>query len=134
MQLKKFSEREEHSGPGELHQWMTAHFYLGSLGCGGMLILGMSYWMIPRLFQTEIASAKAVGLHFWLGAIGVLLCVLPGYVAGLFRRLHGTPWMIWEFEVDFAESNSFLKMIGAAVGGIYVAGLAVMLSTMHGPG
>ena len=112
-------------------EWMTAHFYLGSLGCGGMLILGMSYWMIPRLFQTEIASAKAVGLHFWLGAIGVLLCVLPGYAAGVVQAF---AWNAMDdlgnLKFDFAESNSFLKMMWSLqmLGGMaYVAGMAVML-------
>lgn len=113
-------------------EWITAHFQLGLMGCGGMLVIGMAYWLIPRLFQTEIASSKAVGLHFWLASGAVLLCIVPGYAAGF---VQGSAWNAMDdlgiLKYDFADSTSFLKMVWSLqmLGGlIYFVGLSVMLA------
>ncbi|MBD53598.1 MAG: cytochrome C oxidase Cbb3 [Rhodopirellula sp.] len=113
-------------------EWITAHFQLGLMGCGGMLVIGMAYWMIPKLFETGIASSKAASLHFWLAAAGVLLCVLPGYAAGF---VQSGVWNAMDdlgiLKYDFAESTSFLKMVWSLqmLGGlVYFVGLGVMLA------
>lgn len=113
-------------------EWITAHLQLGLMGCGGMLVIGMAYWLIPKLFQTGIASSKAVGLHFWLAAGAVLLCVLPGYAAGFVQT--GVWYGMDDLGIlkyDFADSTSFLKMVWSLqmLGGlIYFIGMGVMLA------
>jgi len=112
-------------------EWMTAHFQLGCLGCGGMLVLGMAYWMLPKLFQTGIASTTAVALHFWLASVGVLLCVLPGYAAGVVQSgVWNSMDDLGNLRYDFAESTFFLKMMWSLqmLGGLaYAVGFVVML-------
>ena len=113
-------------------EWIIAHFQLGLMGCGGMLVIGMAYWVIPKLFETSVASSKAVRLHFWLAATGVLLCVLPGYAAGF---VQSGVWNAMDdlgiLKYDFAESTPFLKMVWSLqmLGGLaYFVGLGVMLA------
>lgn len=112
-------------------EWMIAHYQLGLMGCGGMMILGMAYWMTPKLFQTETASTKFVGLHFWLATVGVLLCILPGYAAGFVQSgVWNAMDDLGNLKYDFAESTSFMKRMWSLqmLGGLaYSIGFVVML-------
>ena len=42
---------------------------------------------MPRLFQAPLWQPKLVNTHFWIGTVGILLYVLPIYVAGLTQGL-----------------------------------------------
>ncbi|HQR43129.1 MAG TPA: cytochrome-c oxidase, cbb3-type subunit II, partial [Gemmatales bacterium] len=63
------------------------HVHGGALGWNGMMTFGMIYWLLPRIFQTKLYSKKLAEWHFWLGTIGILLYIVPIYVAGLTQGL-----------------------------------------------
>lgn len=67
--------------------WIIAHVHTGALGWNGFLTFGMIYWLLPRLFQTEIFSKRAMELHFWLASIGIVLYVVAIYSAGVTQGL-----------------------------------------------
>ena len=67
--------------------WTIAHVHAGALGWNGFMAFGMIYWLIPRLWQTELWSKKAANLHFWIGTIGILLYVVAMYTAGVTQGL-----------------------------------------------
>ena len=62
--------------------WTVAHVHVGALGWNGFLTFGILYWLIPRLFQTELHSKKLANFHFWIGTLGILFYVVPMYWAG----------------------------------------------------
>ncbi len=67
--------------------WTIAHVHAGTLGWNGFMAFGMMYFLLPRLFQTKLFSKKLAETHFWLGTIGILLYIIPIYVAGLTQGL-----------------------------------------------
>ena len=67
--------------------WTIAHVHAGTLGWVGFMSFGMMYWLLPRLFQTKLYSQKLATIHFWLGTVGILLYVIPIYVAGITEGL-----------------------------------------------
>lgn len=67
--------------------WTIAHVHAGTLGWNGFMAFGMMYYLLPRLFQTKLWSKKLAETHFWLGTIGILLYIIPIYVAGLTEGL-----------------------------------------------
>jgi cytochrome c oxidase cbb3-type subunit I/II len=67
--------------------WTIAHVHGGALGWVGFLTFGMIYWLIPRLFQTELWSKKMAELHFWIGTVGILLYIVAIYAAGITQGL-----------------------------------------------
>jgi cytochrome c oxidase cbb3-type subunit I/II len=67
--------------------WIIAHVHTGALGWNGFMTFGMFYWLLPRLFQTEIFSKKAMEVHFWIGSIGIVLYVVAIYSAGVTQGL-----------------------------------------------
>ncbi|MFO0861664.1 MAG: cytochrome-c oxidase, cbb3-type subunit I [Phycisphaerales bacterium] len=67
--------------------WTIAHVHAGTLGWNGFMTFGMIYWLAPRLFQTQLYSKKLAEWHFWIGTLGILLYVIPIYVAGVTQGL-----------------------------------------------
>jgi cytochrome c oxidase cbb3-type subunit I/II len=62
--------------------WTIAHVHVGALGWNGFLTFGVLYWLIPRLYQTNLHSKKLANYHFWLGTLGILFYAIPLYWAG----------------------------------------------------
>jgi cytochrome c oxidase cbb3-type subunit I/II len=67
--------------------WTIAHVHAGALGWNGMMSFGMMYWLLPRIFQTKLHSQKLATAHFWLATVGILLYIVPIYVAGVTQGL-----------------------------------------------
>ncbi|MEO8000196.1 MAG: cytochrome-c oxidase, cbb3-type subunit II, partial [Gemmatimonadaceae bacterium] len=67
--------------------WIIAHVHTGALGWNGFMTFGMVYWLLPRLFQTEIYSKRAMEVHFWIASVGIVLYVTAIYSAGLTQGL-----------------------------------------------
>lgn len=67
--------------------WTIAHVHSGALGWNGFMTFGMMYWLLPRIFQTPLFSKKLAEWHFWLGTAGILLYIVPIYVAGITQGL-----------------------------------------------
>ncbi len=86
--------------------WTIAHVHAGTLGWVGFMVFGMVYWLMPRLFQTQIAKPAWVNLHFWIATIGILLYIIPIYAAGL------TQGLMWRtFNSDGVLQYDFLSSV-----------------------
>ena len=111
--------------------WTIAHVHSGALGWNGFMTFGMLYWMLPRIFQTKLWSTKLATWHFWLGTVGILLYIVPIYVAGLTQ---GLMWRAFDATgnlayPDFVETvNPIVPMwwARAAGGGCYIAGVIML--------
>jgi cytochrome c oxidase cbb3-type subunit I/II len=67
--------------------WTIAHVHGGALGWNGLLAFGMMYWLLPRLFQTKLHSVKLANAHFWFSTLGILIYIVPIYIAGVTQGL-----------------------------------------------
>jgi cytochrome c oxidase cbb3-type subunit I/II len=67
--------------------WTIAHVHVGGLGWNGMLTFGILYWLIPRIFRTELFSKKLANIHFWISTMGIIFYAVPLYWAGFKQSL-----------------------------------------------
>jgi cytochrome c oxidase cbb3-type subunit I/II len=67
--------------------WTITHAHVGALGWNGFLTFGIFYWLIPRIFRTELFSKKMANAHFWIGFLGILIYAVPLYWAGITQGL-----------------------------------------------
>jgi len=115
--------------------WTIAHVHSGALGWVGFLTFGMIYWLMPRLFQTELWSKKLAEAHFWVGTIGILLYIVAIYAAGLTQ---GLMWLAFDEDGylkygDFVETTLrlipmyWVRVIG---GTAYLAGVLMLAVNM----
>ena len=117
--------------------WTIAHVHSGALGWNGFMAFGMLYWLLPRIFQTPLYSQKMASWHFWIGTIGILLYIVPIYIAGItqglmWRAMTDTGTLAYP---DFVETVQAIKPLWWArvVGGLlYVAGVGMMAFNFWG--
>jgi cytochrome c oxidase cbb3-type subunit I/II len=111
--------------------WTIAHVHGGALGWVGFMIFGMTYWLLPRLFQTTLWSRRLAETHFWIATIGILLYIVAIYAAGLTQ---GLMWRAFDESgrlayPDFIETTVrlipmyWVRVIG---GSLYIAGLVLL--------
>lgn len=62
--------------------WIVGHVHIGTLGWNGFLLSGILYWLVKKLYKTELWSTKMANYHFWIGTIGILFYSMPLYIAG----------------------------------------------------
>lgn len=79
--------------------WTIAHVHVGGLGWNGMMTFGMIYWLVPKLFKTELYSRKLANQHFWIATLGIILYAVPMYIAGFMQGL------MWQ---DFNEAGTLV--------------------------
>jgi len=110
--------------------WTIAHVHVGALGWNGFLTFGIMYWLIPRIFKTELYSKKLANTHFWIGTLGIILYTIPMYWAGFMQAS-----MLKEFTPEGQLKYQFLETVQAmrpyyilrAIGGtIFLGGVFLM--------
>jgi cytochrome c oxidase cbb3-type subunit I/II len=110
--------------------WTVAHVHVGALGWNGFLTFGMLYWLLPRLFNTQIFSRRLANIHFWLGTLGIIFYAIPLYWGAVVQTL------MWkEFDdMGFLKYPNFLETVtqiipmyaARAVGGaLYITGAVI---------
>jgi cytochrome c oxidase cbb3-type subunit I/II len=72
------------SASGLLHysDWLIGHVHLSGLGWNGFMAAALLYWLVPRLWGTQLHSRAAAGVHFYLATVGLLLYVAAMCLAG----------------------------------------------------
>jgi cytochrome c oxidase cbb3-type subunit I/II len=67
--------------------WTIGHVHSGALGWNGLLIFGMTYWLVPRLYRTTLWSKKLATTHLWLATIGIALYILSMWISGVMQGI-----------------------------------------------
>lgn len=111
--------------------WTIAHVHAGTLGWNGMMTFGMLYWLLPRLFQTPLWSSKLATGHFWASTLGILLYIVPVYMAGLaqglmWRALDETGRLVYPDFVESVEAVVPLWWVRVGGGALYIAGIGML--------
>ena len=111
--------------------WIVAHVHVGALGWNGFLTFAILYWLIPRIYRTEIFSKKLVAFHFWIGTLGILFYAIPMYLSGFTQGLmwkEFTPEGMLKYPNFLETTLQLLPMhIFRAIGGtLYLTGVIVM--------
>jgi cytochrome c oxidase cbb3-type subunit I/II len=67
--------------------WVPGHVHSGTIGWNYMLIAGLLYFLVPKLWNREIYSKALANLQFWLATTGLVLYVVSMWVAGITQSL-----------------------------------------------
>jgi cytochrome c oxidase cbb3-type subunit I/II len=119
------------NGIAHFSDWIVAHVHVGALGWNGFLTFAILYWLIPRIYKTELYSKKMASFHFWIGTLGILFYAVPMYWAGFTQGL-----MLKEFTAEgMLKYPNFLETtlriipmhVMRSIGGtLYLTGVIVM--------
>ncbi|HEY7751449.1 MAG TPA: cytochrome-c oxidase, cbb3-type subunit I [Ignavibacteriaceae bacterium] len=112
--------------------WIISHVHIGALGWNGFLTFGILYWLIPRMWKTELYSKKLANFHFWIGTLGIVFYASAMYWSGITQSLmwkQFTPLGVLQYP-NFLETvlqivpMYIIRMIG---GSLYILGIFVMV-------
>jgi len=119
------------SALGHYTDWIIGHVHGGGLGWNGFMAAGMFYWMVPRLYGTQLYSKKLADVHFWIGTVGILIYMVAMWVSGISQ---GLMWRAFTPEgtllyPNFVETLLAIRplYIARLVGGtLYLAGFGLL--------
>ena len=111
--------------------WTVAHVHIGALGWNGFLTFGMLYWLIPRMFKTELFSKKLASAHFWIGTFGIILYAIPMYWAAfrsyfMFKAFTPEGQLQYQF-IDIVQTTVPFYIMRAVGGTIFLLGTLLMV-------
>jgi cytochrome c oxidase cbb3-type subunit I/II len=116
--------------------WNIAHVHGGALGWVGFMVFGMTYWLLPRLYQTKLYSKKLATWHFWVATIGIVLYVVSMWASGITQ---GLMWRAFD-ETGRLQYPDFLETVTrllpmywmrALGGAMYIAGLGIGIYNIY---
>jgi len=115
--------------------WGIGHVHSGSLGWVGFVSFGALYCLIPWIWNKKLYSLKLVNWHFWISTIGIVFYISAMWVAGIMQGLMWRAYTPQGFlEYSFVETTEALHpeyLIRAAGGGLFVAGMLIMLVNIY---
>jgi cytochrome c oxidase cbb3-type subunit I/II len=112
--------------------WIIAHVHVGALGWNGFLTFGILYWLVPKLWKTNLYSKKLANFHFWIGFLGIVFYAFSMWFSGITQSLmwkQFTPLGVLQYP-NFLETvlqivpMYIIRMIG---GSLYFVGVIVMV-------
>ena len=112
--------------------WTVGHTHSGALGWVGMAAFASVYYIVPDIWKKKLYSRDLINLHFWLGTAGIVLYVVPLWVAGITQ---GLMWKDLDANGDLVHGAFmdtvrvllplyWLRLLG---GLLYLGGLIVMI-------
>ncbi len=116
--------------------WIIGHVHGGALGWNGFLSFGMAYYLVPRLWRTELYSIRLANWHFWIGLLGILTYYISMLAAGITQ---GLMWMAINdagnmVYPDFVETVTRIVPLYwvRAIGGIFfITGFVIMIYNFY---
>lgn len=67
--------------------WIPGHVHSGTIGWNYMMIAGVLFYLVPKLWNTELYSKKLAHTQFWLATIGLVFYIISMWVAGITQSL-----------------------------------------------
>lgn len=72
---------------GHFTDWIPGHVHAGTIGWNYMIIAGILFYLVPKLWNTELYSKKLANTQFWFATIGLVLYYVSMIVAGITQSL-----------------------------------------------
>ena len=117
---------------GHYTDWIIGHVHAGALGWNGFMAAGMTYWLLPRLWNKPLHSVGLANLHFWLGTVGILLYVAAMWTSGIMQGLmlnattEGGTVLAYPNFLDTLNAIRPMMLMRVVGGGLYLAGFFLL--------
>ncbi len=124
------------SAVGHYTDWIVGHVHAGALGWNGFLTFAMIYYLVPRLWRTQLYSLKLATTHFWIGLFGVLLYYISMVTAGVTQGLmwlavDSTGRLVYPDFIETVTKIVPLYWVRAGGGLLFFIGFLVMVYNIY---
>lgn len=116
--------------------WTIAHAHAGGLGWNGFFIFGMLYWLMPRLWKTQLHSQALATAHFWLGLLGIAAYVLSMWAAGIseglmWKEFDADGRLVYSAWAEMVPPLAAMYWVRVLGGAMFISGLLVMVWNLY---
>ena len=120
------------SALGHNTDWIIGHVHSGTLGWVGFMCAAALYYLVPRLWNTNLYSEKLANVHFWFGTLGILLYVVSMWASGIsegsmWRAVNETGGLKYDNWVAITDILKPMRLARAIGGTLYFIGVVVMI-------
>ncbi|MDH5432772.1 MAG: cytochrome-c oxidase, cbb3-type subunit I [Gammaproteobacteria bacterium] len=111
--------------------WTIGHVHSGALGWVALVTIGAMYYLIPKLFgRKNMYSVELINVHFWVSTIGIVLYIVPMWIAGvmqglMWRSANADGTLTYSFIDALAETDPYYG-IRLLAGVIFLSGMFIM--------
>lgn len=110
--------------------WTVGHVHSGALGWVAFISIGAIYFLIPRLFGTEMYSKKLMETHFWIATIGIVLYITSMWISGImqglmWRAVNADGTLTYSF-VESVQAMHPFYMVRFLGGVLFLTGMLIM--------
>lgn len=115
--------------------WIIGHVHGGALGWNGLLTFGMMYYLVPRLWKTNLYSVSLATKHFWISLLGILLYYISMWAAGItqglmWRAIDGQGHLMYPDFIETVTRIIPLYWVRAFGGFLFIVGFFIMVYNM----
>lgn len=116
--------------------WIVGHAHAGALGWNGFMAFGILYYLVPKLWNTQLHSTKMANTHFWLGLSGVLLYYISMLTAGItqglmWRALDSSGRLLYPDFIETVRTIQPLFWVRVFSGLLYYTGFILMVKNLY---
>ncbi len=116
--------------------WIVAHVHVGALAWNGFLTFGMIYWLVPKLFKTNLFSRRLANAHFWIGTLGIIIYALPMYVAGftqasMWKQFNPDGTLVYGNFLETVTEIIPMYWMRAIGGTMYIIGMLILVYNIY---
>ena len=110
--------------------WTIGHVHSGALGWVAMVSIGAMYFLIPKLFDTEIYSKRLIETHFWIATVGIVLYITAMWISGImqglmWRAVNSDGTLTYSF-VESVQAMHPFYIVRASGGALFLTGMLIM--------
>lgn len=110
--------------------WTIGHVHSGALGWVAMVSIGAMYFLVPKLFDTEIYSKKLIETHFWIATVGIVLYITSMWISGImqglmWRAINSDGTLTYSF-VESVQAMHPFYIVRAGGGALFLVGMLIM--------
>jgi cytochrome c oxidase cbb3-type subunit 1 len=120
------------SALGHNTDWIIGHVHSGTLGWVGFMSASALYYLVPRLWNTNLYSEKLANFHFWIGTLGILLYIVSMWASGItegsmWRAIDDKGYLVYKSWGSITELLSTMRLVRAIGGTMYFIGVVTMV-------
>jgi cytochrome c oxidase cbb3-type subunit 1 len=111
--------------------WTVGHVHSGALGWVALTCFATLYYLVPRLWHTQLWSVRLAEAHFWVATLGIVMYVTPMWVSGvtqglMWRAVNADGSLTYSF-IETVAAIHLYDVLRAAGGAIFLSGTLLMV-------
>ena len=102
--------------------WVPGHVHMGTMGWVTMTVCASVYYIIPKIYGTQIYSEKVANTHFYLVLIGQLIFSISMWITGiqqgaLWKAVNPDGTLQYTFMEGFVKNYPYwqVRTVGAVI-------------------